>query len=478
MYILYDTYMTTSFFDVSFSAPVAPHSPAVNPPELLAFFVRLLPRKQLWKLLVTSEKRFYSRLFTPIVTLWYLIFQRLGFDSTLQAVVTDARTGGADSLSKHLSKRLRSNATTSFSDARQRLPLSFLSETLTVQATQIVNLTAQSLWRGLQVSLLDGSTIRLRPYGDIPEHFPPHGNQHKSPPYWCLMRVVVGFCAFTGAALRCRFGSLKVSEQTLACELILEQAFGSWLYIGDRNFGVYRIVQTVHSVGSHALVRLTEQRARKLLGRSLCTGQHPVRWSPTRHDQLQPGCSQEPVAGQVVVVRVRRNGFRPFLLYLFSTLPISDTYPVEALARLYGVRWHIELNLRYLKDQMKLAQLECKSADMAQKEWLAGLLAYNLVRAAMLCATLTGSLSPLDLSFSASRRICKQWLALAGQGRQDSLQLWRTTLELILQSPLPRRRKPRPSEPRRRRRPPQPFPLLIGSRQNARDKLKLSLLKY
>jgi len=469
--------MTTSFFDVSFSAPVAPCSPSVTPPELLAFFVRLLPRKQLWKLLVNPEKRFYSRLFTPVVTLWYLIFQRLGFDSTLQAVVTDARTGGADSLNRHLSKKLRSNATTAFSDARQRLPLSFLSQSLTTQATQIVKLTPQSLWRGLQVSLLDGSTIRLRPYGDIPDHFPPHGNQHPSPPYWCLMRVVVGFCAFTGAALRCRFGSLKVSEQTLACELILEQALGTCLYIGDRNFGVYRIVQVVRAVGAHALVRLNEPRVRKLLGRTPRPGQYLVHWTHSRLDQLQPGCSQDPVAGQVLVVRVRRNGFRPFLLYLFTTLPISDTYPVEELTRLYGVRWHIELNLRYLKDQMKLAQLECKSADMAQKEWLAGLLAYNLVRAAMLCAALTGALSPLALSFSASRRQCKQWFDLAGQGSQTNRRLWKRTLELILQGRLPRCRKPRPSEPRRRRRPPQPFPLLIGSRQTARDKLKHSLLK-
>lgn len=469
--------MTTSFFDFSLSAPVAPRSPCVNPPEMLAFFVRLLPRKQLWKLLVTSEKRFYSRLFTPTVTLWYLIFQRLGFDSSLQAVVTDARTGGADSLNRNLSKKLRSNATTAYSDARQRLPLSFLSQALTTQATQIVKLTPQSLWRGLQVSLLDGSTVRLRPSGDIPKHFPPHGNQHKSPPYWCLMRVVVGFCAFTGAALRCGFGSLKVSEQTLACDLILEQALGACLYIGDRNFGVYRIVQTVQAVGAHALVRLTEPRARRLLGHPPRQGQYPVLWTHSPYDQLQPGCSQDPVAGQVLVVRVQRKGFRPFLLSLFTTLPICDTYPVEELVRLYGVRWHIELNLRYLKDQMKLAQLECKSADMAQKEWLAGLLAYNLVRATMLCAALTGAHSPLALSFSAARRQFIKWFARAGQGHQNNRRLWKGTLELILQGPLPRRRKPRPSEPRRKRRPPQPFPLLIGSRQDARDKLKLSHLK-
>jgi hypothetical protein len=359
--------MTTSFFDAALSAPVAQPIAPIQPQELLAFFLRLLPRQQLWKLLATQKQRFYARLFTPIVTLWYLIFQRLAFDQTLQAAVSDARHGGADSLCQGLSTRLRSNATTSLSDARQRLPLSFLTHALALQAAHIVNLSAQRFWRGLQVCLLDGSTVRLRPYGDIPEHFPPHGNQHKSPPYWCLMRVVVGFCAFTQAALRCTFGSLKLSEQTLACQLILDQALGSCLYMGDRNFGVFRIVQTVHAVGAHALVRLTETRARKLLGRSLRQGQHPVRWSPTRYDQLQPGCPPHPVAGQLLVVRVHRKSFRPFMLYLFSTLPIGEEYPAEELVRLYGVRWHIELNLRYLKDQMGLAQLECKSAEMAQR---------------------------------------------------------------------------------------------------------------
>ena len=223
------------------------------------------------------------------------------------------------------------------------------------------------------------------------------------------------------------------------------------------------------------MVRLNEPRARKLLGHTPRQGQYPVRWTHSPHDQLQPGCNPDPVAGQVLVVRVQRKGFRPFLLSLFTTLPISTTYPVEDLVRLYGVRWHIELNLRYLKDQMKLAQLECKSADMAQKEWLAGLLAYNLVRAAMLCAALTGAHSPLALSFSASRRLFIKWFVRAGLGHQNNPRLWKKTLKLTLEGHLPRRQKRRPSEPRRKRRPPQPFPLLIGSRQYARDKLKLSL---
>lgn len=62
-------------------------------------------------------------------------------------------------------------------------------------------------------------------------------------------------------------------------------------------------------------------------------------------------------------------------------------------------RCHIELNLRYLKAQMDLAQLEAKSPDMARKEWLAGLLAYNLILAAQLCAALQKAISPPHVVF-------------------------------------------------------------------------------
>jgi len=222
---------------------------------------------------------------------------------------------------------------------------------------------------------------------------------------------------------------------------------------------------------------MTQTRARKLLGRSLGLGQHAVRWSPTRHDQLQPGCSNDPVEGQLVVVRIKRKGFRTQTLYLFTDLPKSLDYPLEELVSLYGLRWHIELNLRYLKAQMRLVQLECKSADMAQKEWLAGLMAYNLIRAAMLCAALQKGISSLVLSFSLSRRHLENWLAHFGQSRRDAGQRWEKLLRLIGQARLPQRRQCRQAEPRAQRHLRQPYPPLVGSRRKARQQLKKRVQK-
>lgn len=142
------------------------------------------------------------------------------------------------------------------------------------------------------------------------------------------------------------------------------------------------------------------------------------------------------------------------------------------MRHIYGLRWHIELNLRYLKAQMDLVQLEAKSADMARKQWLAGLLAYNLIRAAQLCAALQRGISPLTLSFSSARRRLEAWLPQFGSTKRQACIQWAKTLQQIGQCLLPRRTKPRPSEPRAQRHLRLPYLPLYGSRANARKHLK------
>jgi len=81
------------------------------------------------------------------------------------------------------------------------------------------------------------------------------------------------------------------------------------LFIGDSNFGVFRIVQTARHAGQQVLVRLTKRRARKILGRSLVQGDHAVLWKPSRKDQLQPACSPEPLEGRLLIQSLRRKAF-------------------------------------------------------------------------------------------------------------------------------------------------------------------------
>ena len=117
------------------------------------------------------KRGFYWRAWSLHLTLWYLLWQRLSPLHTLGAVVADALSGGRTPLSQ----KLRSNATAGFTKARQRLPLPWLIQSFEHQAQALADLAAPPPPpAALPVRLLDGSTQRLRPHGDIPKHFLPH----------------------------------------------------------------------------------------------------------------------------------------------------------------------------------------------------------------------------------------------------------------------------------------------------------------
>jgi hypothetical protein len=445
--------------------------------QLLAQFQKLLPVTLLASWLARSAKGFYRRAFTPLITLWYCVFQRLSDNHHLSGVVEDALSGGADRLSprgKPLSRQLTSEATTSFSDARQRLPLEIFEKTLHYTATRIAADIQPSPWGDLHVALLDGSTIRLRPFGDIPEHFAPHrpGNCKKDP-YWCVARVVGLFDLDTGALLDTAMGSLKASEQALSA-LILQRPWNQWLLVGDRNFGVYSVARATIAAQAHLLARLTKARAAKLArlaNLSLKDGlDAPITWCPSKDDQCPEGLEPRPISGRLLAVRMRRPGSPPFTLYLFTTLVDAQTYSATALAELYGQRWRVELYLRYVKTQMDLGFLECHSADMVRKEWLAGLIAYNLIRWTMAAAAALAQVPVHALSFSRARELLLGWL-IRWPVRPPSVHSWKWLLGRIAKARLPKRRQPRPPEPRAVRSFKINFDTLEGSRALARQKL-------
>ena len=413
-----------------------------------------------------------------------MIFQRLSDNHHLSHVQEDAREGGADSLSprgKALSAQITSESTSAYSDARQRLPLAACLRTLHHTAQLFGQNFQLPQWFGLRVGLLDGSTYRLRPFGDIPEHFPPHrpGNCKKHP-YWCVARVVGLLCLATGAVLDSAVGSLKVSEQALAAIVLRSRSWAGWLLLGDRNFGVYSVVCAIASAQSHALLRLTQVRAAKLArscGLKLKPGlDAPLSWWPSRYDQCPDGLNPLAVQGRLLVVRVERPGFRRQTLYLFTTLVDPLKCPAQQLVQLYAQRWNIEVCFRYIKAQMELGFLECHSADIARKEWLVGLIAYNLIRWTMASAAAKAQVALARLSFSRTRELLVGWLARS-PWHHCNLCSWKRLLSRISNARLPQRRNPRPCEPRAVR----PFRkdrvTLHGSRATARKKLARALAK-
>jgi hypothetical protein len=419
----------------------------------------------------------YKRLWTPAITLWYFIWQWLQPRHTLEAVIADARRGGADGLcprGRPLAKRLVSKSTAGFSKARGRLSPEWVRQCF-VQLASLLARLAQPTAPDMAVQLIDGSTKRMRPQGDIPQQFPPHRTRRKTS-YWCVGRLVVSYCAYTGLAMGALLASIHVSEQALAVQLMLEAA-QRVLYIGDRNFGVWRVVRAAVQSGGHALVRLTQVRARKLLGKKRLPAflDMPVLWTPTSHDQVDQGLEKLPVAGRLIILKTRRPGFRALTLYLFTTLTDPAAYPPERLLELYGLRWQAELNFRTVKATLQMDQSEAKSAAMVLKEFYAGLMGYNLVRGCMVLAAQEAGCQPSQLSFSKVHILLAQMLAevfLTGISAPARLRRLVWMRAEASAARLPRRRKRRPNEPRAQYYEPQVFPKMRGSCAEERLALK------
>ena len=424
----------------------------------------------------------YQRLWTSLITLWYFIWQWLQPKHTLQTVVSDARRGGADRLcpkAQPLSKGIRSKATTAYSDARQRLPVKWVRSCYLKLAASLAALDQRPA-QELATELLDGSTKRLRPHGDIAQHFSPHRTRRKKS-YWCVARVLVSFCARTGMALGAGVASLHVSEQAMAVQLMLEAA-KHVLYIGDRNFGVWRVLRAAVQSGGHGLMRLTEVRARRLFGKKRLPAflDRTMLWTPSSRDQVDPGLCKVAVQGRLIIIQARRRGYRPRTLYLFTTLTDVQAYPPKRLLQLYGWRWQAELNFRTVKDTMQMDQSEAKSADMVRKEFYAGLMAYNLVRALMVTAAAQAGCNPNQLSFAKVQVLLALLLTELFMGWMSAPTRHQRLLWLIAEATgarLPRRRTPRDNEPRAQYYEPQVFPKMKGSRAEARRALRRTAQK-
>jgi hypothetical protein len=272
--------------------------------------------------------------------------------------------------------------------------------------------------------------------------------------------------------------STVVSEQALARRQILKDMAGS-LYLGDRNFGVFQMVQCVLQAHAHCLFRMSGPRAERIAGSSGLLrrpGDYSVSWHPSRFDLKVEGCQKEAISGRLIVAQYVCPGFRPQWIYLFTTLLDASAYPSPKLVELYGTRWHVELNIRYLKTQMGLHQLDCKTRDMAEKEWLSGLMAYNLVRVVMAAAATAKGIKHSQLSFSAARRLLVRWL-LTASSKTNLPPLWRKLLKSVARARLPSRKYPRPPEPRAKRHKGETFPPLRGVRSVARETIRVNNMK-
>lgn len=443
-----------------------------DPQALLPLYQKWLPLQVIRQLFQETGRRFYQRILPPLLVCWGFIFQRLNPDHTCDAcwsyLSSDAvreRLGLPPLAVEELSE-----STSAYCQARKRLPWAVVQGLLAVTARACQQaLGDNGLWHGCRVNLFDGSTLRLSASSELTNHYGQASNQHGRS-HWPLLRLVAGFDLFSGVANAVAEGPYRTGEHTLAVEVIRQLGAG-YVHVGDRNFGIYHLVQVIHAVHSHTVLRLKITQAKRLAGPHLQAGLDlDVVWTPSQFDTCEADLPMPPIAGRLIYVRLERDGFRPIDLYLFTTLRDRTAISVTELVTLYGERWNVELDLRHVKTTLQMEQLAGQSVDIVRKELVLGLTAYNLLRGLMGVAAIQAHRLPLELSLAQCwRRMLDASRSLGPTTSPADVEYELDRLLCRLgRCVLPKRKRER-FEPRAVWGRPQVYPKIKGSRDEARQ---------
>lgn len=348
-------------------------------------------------------------IYSLVVLVWLMIYQRLNSKRTLSSAVQFlARHAAQWGEQPYFCKRIRegriSVRTGGYSQARGKMS-TLVGSSVCDKIFEQLQIQMRPLLAdvGRPMFVIDGTTLQLPHNRELLRAYPSGSNQHGQN-HWAIMLLVAFHDVHTGLAARPSWGPMygrqAVGEQQLAAEA-LHRLPTDAIVLGDGDFGIFAFAYTVQQTQRPVLLRLTAERAKKVLGG---TPLRPGRrrkvvweassWDRQHHSELPSGAM---VKGWMVACNSpARNGE---MLYFFTTL---DLKPSRILA-LYKLRWNIETDLRSLKRTVGLHQMTSKSKAMVENEVLMAVSAYNVIRAVMYLSASAAGLTPRQLSFSSSQ---------------------------------------------------------------------------
>jgi hypothetical protein len=436
-------------------------------------FSQLLDAGLVQQALDKEGVRFRERLYTPLVSLWVFLSQVLDpIPCCVQAVMRFLAYRVARGLAPC------SSETGAYCQARQRLPEGVLTHLMRTAGRQLHQREqpAAWLWKGRPVKVADGTTVSMP---DTPENQKAFPQQKRQKPGvgFPLARLVVVFSLAVGTVLDGILGPCKgkqTGEITLFRQLYDCLEPGDVL-LGDRGFCSYFDIALLQERKIDVVVRLHQRRQADFRrGRRLGKDDHLVTWfKPLRRpDWLDEETYQrlpDTLTLREVRVRVTQRGFRTETVIVVTSLLDSAETSKSDLAELYRARWHAELDLRSLKQILKMDVLRCETPEMVQKEVWAHFLAYNLIRAVMADAAEKHGVLPRELSFAATLETLlafAPYLSILTPEQVESC--YAHLLDALARHRVGNR--PNRCEPRVKKRRPKAYPLLQEPRPLARNR--------
>jgi putative transposase len=413
-------------------------------------------------------------IYTPALTLWGWLAQVMHADKARSCVAAVARI---TTLCVALGRKPPSPDTGAYCRARAKIPESVLRRLVYSVGDGLESRApADWLWLGRHVKIGDGTTL-LAPDTDENQKKWPQARTQKPGVGFPILRVVVLLSLATAALCGLAIGPYKgkeTGEPALLREL-LERFQRGDVFLGDCCYCSYFLLALLLACGVDGVMRQHQRRRTDFRrGQRLGDGDHVVLWQrparPEWMDEETYATIPETLTVREVRVRVDVPGFRVRELVVVTTLTDAERYPQAEIARLFRLRWHVELDLRNLKTSLRLDDLRGKTPETVRREiWVHGL-AYNLIRKVMAQAALAQEKLPRELSFAGGlAAVAGAWM-LASVANASLLSLHATTQHrAIVWSCVGHR--PNRVEPRAIKRRPKPHKLLNEPRAEARAKL-------
>lgn len=319
-------------------------------------------------------------------------------------------------------------------------------------------------WWGRIVRLIDGTGFSMPDTEENRKRWPYAGGQ-KPGCGFPTGKLVGLFCLHTGRLLAFVEGAWKTHDLTLARKLLRGLRAGEVL-VADRAYCGWLFLVQLLGQKVDFVIRLHQARTvRSRRYRSwLETWQKPQR--PPGQSRRAWKKRQQELTVRLVRFRVQVRGFRTQSVIVVTSLLDEKAFPDSAIAELYARRWQVELHFRQIKTNLSLDVLRGLSPNMIERELWMHAIAYNLVRALLLEASLTHDVPIERLSFKGALDALQAWADRALSSRRYRRHARRTLLARIASDQVPLR--PGRSEPRARKRRPKEYQLLNRPRHRMR----------
>ena len=284
---------------------------------------------------------------------------------------------------------------------RQRLGYKAVQYTFQQLASNTFSSQAFEQWCGLNLLAVDGVSFRTQDNEENRSEFGSDRNQHGESSY-PQIRMCSLMEVSSHLLLDSHFDARKVGEMSLAQQLISSVPDNS-LTLFDRGYYSLGLLHSWQNKGSNTHWMLP---ARKDL-------QYQVERTMSQNDEIiilstSPQARKkfedlpEQVRARLTTYKIDGKNYR-----VLSSMVDVMRYPHDELAEIYTRRWEIELGFREMKQSLHQSKhaLRSKKPDMVRQELWGLLLAYNLIRIAMIDAVKDEpTLSPTQLSFSLCMR--------------------------------------------------------------------------